>query len=199
MIFAMVTWIKQEFALRPTNPAEREVADALKLLGEQFKVLNNLILEGESVTNHSQVDHVIVSNYGIFCIETKQHKGIIIPRKNDKNWVQFIGKNQQYIANPLFRNYSLVKTLDTYIAKSGIRLQSSIKSLVVFPFATKIMHKHADTFGNLSDVVSYIDSHRTAVYTDEERDAIYVTLRHASASRYSVIAKHAQQAKTPTL
>ncbi|WP_318011012.1 nuclease-related domain-containing protein [Clostridium sp. FP1] len=34
----------------------------------------------------TQIDHVIVSNYGIFVIETKNYKGWIIGNEFDENW-----------------------------------------------------------------------------------------------------------------
>ena len=52
---------------------EKRVARILKKLPEEkYSVINNLLLNNSGYT--SQVDHVVVSVYGIFVIETKTHR-----------------------------------------------------------------------------------------------------------------------------
>jgi hypothetical protein len=42
----------------------------------KYKVINNIMLKIDGRT--SQIDHVVVSNYGIFVIETKNYNGWIL-------------------------------------------------------------------------------------------------------------------------
>jgi hypothetical protein len=68
---------------------EKRVARILeKLPEEEYSVINNLLLNNNGYT--SQVDHVVVSVYGIFVIETKTYQGIISGGENSEHWTQNI-------------------------------------------------------------------------------------------------------------
>ena len=60
----------------------------LKLDKTKYKVINNIMLQVRN--KMTQIDHVVVSNYGIFVIETKNYKGWIIGNEFDDNWKQVI-------------------------------------------------------------------------------------------------------------
>ena len=53
-----------------------------KLPKAKYKIINNLFLSVNGLTH--QIDHVVVSPYGIFSIETKQYNGYITGSKYDK-------------------------------------------------------------------------------------------------------------------
>ena len=56
---------------------ERSVASFLSALdSKKYLIINDLMIENEGKT--SQIDHVIVSNYGVFVIETKNYDGWIL-------------------------------------------------------------------------------------------------------------------------
>jgi Nuclease-related domain len=59
-----------------------------KLDKTKYKVINNIMLQVRN--KMTQIDHVVVSNYGIFVIETKNYKGWIIGNEFDDNWKQVI-------------------------------------------------------------------------------------------------------------
>ena len=46
----------------------------LLLPSDQYKVINNLLISSRGQT--SQIDHVVVSEYGIFVIETKNYSAL---------------------------------------------------------------------------------------------------------------------------
>jgi hypothetical protein len=59
----------------------------------------------------SQIDHVVVSKYGVFVIETKNYKGWIFGSENAYEWTQVIFNNKYKLYNPLKQNLSHVKAL----------------------------------------------------------------------------------------
>ena len=59
----------------------------------------------------SQIDHVIVSCYGIFVIETKNYKGWIFGSENAYEWTQVIFNNKYKLYNPVKQNLGHVKAL----------------------------------------------------------------------------------------
>ena len=61
---------------------ERRVARKLDWLSEEYIVLNDIMLPTQYGT--TQIDHVVISPYGIFVIETKNYKGWIFGHENSE-------------------------------------------------------------------------------------------------------------------
>jgi uncharacterized protein YggT (Ycf19 family) len=75
------------------------------LYESKYKVVNNIILQVGDKT--SQIDHVIVSNYGIFVIETKNYKEWIIGNEYDDYWKQVIYKWKEKLRNPIKQKFPI--------------------------------------------------------------------------------------------
>lgn len=80
-----------------------------KLNPSKYRVINNLMLQVGNKT--SQIDHIVVSNYGIFVIETKNYKGWIIGNEYDEYWKQVIYKRKEWLYNPIKQNYGHIMAL----------------------------------------------------------------------------------------
>ena len=108
-LFALTFILKR---LIPSKGAigEKRVARILEKLPEgKYSVINNLLLNNSGYT--SQVDHVVVSVYGIFVIETKTYQGIISGAESSEQWTQNIYGNKYEFRNPILQNYGHVKSL----------------------------------------------------------------------------------------
>lgn len=55
----------------------------LRKLSKEYLVLNDIMLRTEDKKTH-QIDHIVVSKYGIFVIETKHYNGYITGNDYDK-------------------------------------------------------------------------------------------------------------------
>ena len=72
---------------------EKLVAKKLsKLNKRKYKIINNLLLKTSKGT--AQIDHIVISQYGVFVIETKNYKGIITGNEYDDNWNQILFNNK---------------------------------------------------------------------------------------------------------
>ncbi len=80
-----------------------------KLPKDKYKIINNLFINANNKTH--QIDHVVVSIYGIFVIETKQYNGYITGSKYDYKWIRHIGKKKIEYTNPIRQNYGHVKSI----------------------------------------------------------------------------------------
>ncbi|MCM1321360.1 MAG: NERD domain-containing protein [Bacteroides sp.] len=90
---------------------EFHVAARLKFSGsENCKVLNDVLFKNNSGRT-SQIDHVIVSPYGIFVIETKNYKGWIFGNEKSEEWLQVLYKERHHFRNPVKQNLSHVYAL----------------------------------------------------------------------------------------
>lgn len=94
------------------NEAENKVARILENLGVEYYVFNNVLLKTGGGT--TQIDHVVISPYGVFVIETKSHKGTIFGDCSGKYWTQCLygkkGGNYTFY-NPYLQNAGHLKNL----------------------------------------------------------------------------------------
>ncbi len=78
-----------------------------------YRRIDNVIVNTPNGT--TQIDHVLVSVYGIFVIETKNIKGWIFGAADSDKWTQSIfGKKSQF-QNPVKQNYRHTKSLAEYL------------------------------------------------------------------------------------
>ena len=81
-----------------------------KLDKNKYIVLNDIMILVNNKTY--QIDHIVLSKYGIFVIETKQYNGYITGDKYDNKWVRHLKGNQKvYYTNPIRQNYGHVKAI----------------------------------------------------------------------------------------
>ena len=89
---------------------ENKVANILsRLPKEEYKVINDVIIQTNGYT--SQIDHLVVSIYGIFVVETKNYTGWITGYENSKQWTQNIYGNKYSLYNPIKQNKSHILAL----------------------------------------------------------------------------------------
>lgn len=79
----------------------------------EYKIINDVMLDINGKT--SQIDHVVISNYGIFVIETKNYKGWILGDEKSEYWTQVIYKRKEKLYNPIRQNYGHVQALKTIL------------------------------------------------------------------------------------
>lgn len=90
------------------NTGEVLVRNALvkHLKSNSWHLLNNVTLQ---LQNHTtQVDHILVSRFGVFVIETKHYKGWLFGDEKSKEWTQVIWKKKSRFQNPIHQNYKHV-------------------------------------------------------------------------------------------
>ena len=86
------------------NRGEVAVSNAItkNLTSAKYHLLNNITLPVNNET--TQVDHILVSRYGIFVIETKHYKGWLFANPNSQYWTQVIFKQKFKFQNPIRQN-----------------------------------------------------------------------------------------------
>ena len=104
-----VTQNRCEAPLSKGKRGEYEVAKKLESLGGEYYVINDVMLDTSTKT--SQIDHIVISPYGIFVIETKNFSGTLCGSAYD-NYISHLCNGKKYmIYNPLKQNLSHVRTL----------------------------------------------------------------------------------------
>ena len=91
------------FFKKGKNKGESIVIKRLnKLDKNKYRVLNNILFDFNGVT--TQIDHIVISVYGIFEKKKKNLKGIIIGNEDSIKWVQRIYNNKYQFYNPIRQN-----------------------------------------------------------------------------------------------
>lgn len=85
-----------------TGELKTKLAEVLFLDLNEYHVFNNVLLKTGLWT--TQIDHVIVSRYGIFVIETKNKNGWIFGKAFDNYWTQVLYNKKYKFQNPLKQN-----------------------------------------------------------------------------------------------
>jgi predicted RNA-binding Zn-ribbon protein involved in translation (DUF1610 family) len=75
----------------------------------RYTLFKNITLPTEEGT--TQIDHIIVSRFGVFVIETKNMQGWIFGNPQQKTWTQKIYRHTTKFQNPLHQNYKHTQTL----------------------------------------------------------------------------------------
>lgn len=84
----------------------------------KYSVINNLVLENSGGNTYStQIDHLVISTYGIFSIETKNYKGLICGSEYGKRWIQNIHGNKNEFMNPSLQNYAHIQAVKSILRK----------------------------------------------------------------------------------
>ena len=93
---------------------------------ETYIEFHDLIIPSRSGT--TQIDHIYVSVFGIFVIETKNYTGWIFGSEKQSKWTQVVYKQKHYFQNPLRQNYAHIKALSELLKLP----EEKFHSMVVF-------------------------------------------------------------------
>jgi predicted RNA-binding Zn-ribbon protein involved in translation (DUF1610 family) len=81
-----------------------------RLTKGDYVTLNDVTIPTEDGT--TQIDHIVVSIYGVFVVETKNMKGWIFGSANQRQWTQKIYRYSSKFQNPLHQNHKHIKVLE---------------------------------------------------------------------------------------
>lgn len=99
-------------------------AELNKLPKDKYLVLNNIMIKSSKGSH--QIDHIVISKYGIFVIEMKNYFGLITGDEYKDKWTQHLGKNKYYFNNPIHQNYGHIKALEELLKVDKDKLISII-------------------------------------------------------------------------
>ncbi|MEK4518522.1 nuclease-related domain-containing protein [Paenibacillus sp. FSL H8-0122] len=92
---------------------EHKITIQLDQLPNDCKSLSDLLLPNpKSRTGYAQIDHVVISPYCVFVIETKNYNGEIKGGRADQQW-SVSSRYKMY--NPLKQNYGHIKAIESLI------------------------------------------------------------------------------------
>lgn len=153
------------------------LAIRLRLDKETYHLIKNVTLPTEDGT--TQIDHVIVSVYGVFTVETKNMKGWIFGGQHQKNWTQTIYRRSHRFQNPLHQNYKHTRTLQSLLGLSDEQIFSVIAFVGDASFKTPMPENV--TRGN--GFLRYIKARTTPVLTPAQVQDIVAKIESGRLAR----------------
>jgi hypothetical protein len=127
-----------------------------------YKLFKNVTLPTEDGT--TQIDHVVVSRYGVFVIETKNMQGWIFGGAQQKTWTQKIYWHTSKFQNPLHQNYKHTQTLQASLGLGA----DKVFSLVVFVGDSEFKTPMPENVVHGGGYVRYIKSKNQPLLNDQE-------------------------------
>ncbi len=125
LLFLFVYGVWTNTATYKGHVGEDRVHNILMQLPDEYYVFKDVILKTPKGT--TQIDHIVVSKYGVFAIETKNYRGEIYGDDNRRYWTQMIITDVTY-AKKWWKTY-------TYVKKS--RFYNPVKQSLAHSYAIK--------------------------------------------------------------
>lgn len=154
---------------------EYKVNLILKLcLSNQYTVFSNAIYRGQFKGESTQVDHIVVSRFGIWVLETKTFGGrIVIDPVSPERWIQIVGRRRYSLDHPLKQNWAHVKSVQRI---TGVHSQK-IHSYAVMAGTATFEYPLPERVFTAWQALRKIQSYRTPVLTRAAAHSVCVRLR----------------------
>ena len=120
----------------------------------EYRVFHDVTLH--TSRGPTQIDHIVVSRYGVFVIETKNYTGWIFGDARSKQWTQTIYGYKSRFQNPLRQNFKHTKAVELFLSLSP----RCVHSVVVFVGNAEFKTDLPANVTHLRELCSYILSYR---------------------------------------
>jgi Nuclease-related domain len=141
--------------------------------GPDYHLMNNVTLPDNGGT--TQIDHILMSRYGIFVLEAKHYRGVIHAEADAPRWTQAFSTVRHTFQNPRWQNYKhvqVVKRLVPFVAPAHIH------SLVVFTGTATFPAGYPQDVYDLNRLVAYLRTQTNQILTVEAMERCIGRLEH---------------------
>jgi hypothetical protein len=158
---------------------------------DYYKIHNLMIKRNDGET--SQIDHLFISQYGIFVIETKNYQGWIFGNEKDKYWTQSIYQHKEKLYNPIWQNKGHIKALKEVLAEYG-----ELPFISIIAFSPKATLKNIDvvsdhTYVNYQmHVTEIIRRYQEPIMSGYQARKIYEKLESINIKGFEAQINHAE-------
>lgn len=152
------------------------LAHKIMLDKSAYHELNNVTIPTPDGT--TQIDHVIVSRYGIFVVEAKNMNGWIFGNEKSAEWTQSFPGGKFRFQNPLRQNYRHTKCLSEFLGVEHSMLHSVVMFWGESKFKTPMPENVLD-----KGYTAYIKSKTDILFSDEEVHQIVESIQSGKLPR----------------
>lgn len=152
------------------------IAHKITLDGKIYRELNNVTIPTPNGT--TQIDHVLVSRFGIFVIEAKNMNGWIFGNEKSAEWTQSFPGGKFRFQNPLRQNYRHTKCLSDFLQIEHSKLHSVVMFWGESTFKTPMPENVLD-----KGYSRYIKSKTEVLFSDEEVEELVEAIKTGKLPR----------------
>lgn len=139
--------------------------ELLTLPPSRYTRLNDVTLRARGGT--TQIDHVFVSRFGVFVIETKNMSGRIYGRPDERFWTQYFPSRSFAFPNPLRQNDYHVEAVEKVLGDLRLRARGYVHSVVAFVGDAELRKRMpSEVTTGPGGWATYISSFRRQVMSD---------------------------------
>ena len=142
------------------NRSEARVSHVLQANfgSPDYHLMNHITLQLKHGT--TQVDHILVSRFGVFVIETKDYKGWIFGDARAAKWTQVLFRYKFKFQNPIIQNDLHVRTVATLL---DFLPPEAIRSVVVFTGDAEFKTAVPPGVVHISELTNYLHAQTVEV------------------------------------
>jgi hypothetical protein len=122
--------------------------------GPDYHLLNHITLKLKDGT--TQIDHILVSRFGVFVIETKDYNGWIFANAKQATWTQVLYRQKFKFQNPIFQNMRHIEAVKNIL---DFLPSSCVQSLVVFTGNAKFKTDIPPGVFTASELIKHLRNH----------------------------------------
>lgn len=145
----------------------------IQLPAATYYALHNVTLPAHDGT--TQIDHIFISRFGVFVVETKNMKGWIFGNESHRQWTQKLFHKTHRFQNPIRQNYKHTETVKAILDIPA----EHIHSVVVFVGNCEIKTPMPANVVTGSGLSRYIKSFNEAVISERHAKLAHAKLQAA--------------------
>lgn len=130
---------------------------------EVYHLVENVVLPAGDDT--TQIDHLVISRYGVFVIETKNMTGWIFGQASQAHWTQVIYRHRQRFQNPIMQNEWHVMVVRRVLDLKPHQVHNVVAlvgdSVLKTPMPDEVVE-------GVYDLADYIESKSVPVFSEDE-------------------------------
>jgi hypothetical protein len=137
----------------------------------QYHIINNLIIPDREWT--TQIDHIVISKFGIFVIETKYTDSWLYGGQYQEKWTEVYYTKHFSFTNPLYQNYAHTKALAEFLKIN----ENKIIPLIVYWGDCQFETDMPPNVVKGMNIIKFISSKKERVFLKQDVERIYNDLK----------------------
>ncbi len=171
----------------PNNRGERRTAQQLNLIKGHKHIINNTMINDNGKIR--QIDHIAITEYGVFVVETKEFSGKIYGKEKSNEWTQYLRGQGYKFQNPIYQNFGHIEIIKKILKNETDKIYSIIS------FAgTGELKVEIEQVMHVDKIEKYIER-KEKILKAEQIDTIYNIITKNQVTNEEYIRDQAYNAK----
>lgn len=164
-----------------------------QFLGTEYRLIPDVTLPSGKGT--AQIDHIVVSPYGIFVIETKNWAGLILGNEIQEQWMRIHRDEKNWFYNPIKQNQKHVQVLQSFLKLDA----NKFVSVIAFVGNAQFRDDMPENVTVESTLIPFIRHHNRILLSDWQVENVVTRIESERLARSTATDKrhirYAQAAK----